>query len=127
MLLAIEAEPHVAQALAGRLGRLGRLPWVIPGRKHALEARVLRHRIILVHLEREGRRLERAATALHDRQRCQEIADHALAHLERHLLTIDLTATLEIADAVAVHDDAPERQFWARHVGAARATPQRKR
>ena len=50
--------------------------------------------------------------------RSEKIADHAPAHLEGDVLLLDVAGTLEVADAVAIHDDAAQRQVAARNLGA---------
>jgi hypothetical protein len=109
-------EENVAERILFLLGLRTR-----PGLEHALVTRVFRLFFVLVQdLEGERRGAHRAATALDDRQGGEEIADHALAHLEVDLLGVDLAGALEVTDAVAVHDDPLQRQLVGGDVGTAR-------
>jgi hypothetical protein len=63
----------------------------------------------ILDLEREGRRSDGAAAALHDRERSQEISDHALLHFEGDALLVDCSRTLEVPDSIPVDDHAFQR------------------
>jgi len=74
----------------------------------------------LAAIERERGGTHRAPAFLHYGEGREEVADLRLLHLEADLIAVDFSSPLEVRDAVAVDDDATDRQVVGAENGLAR-------